>query len=149
MAGDLKQRLDDDVKTSLKSRDKQRVAALRLILAAVKQVEVDKRTVLTDDQIAALLAKQAKQRRESIRQFQQARRDDLVAKETFELDLINSYLPEPLSDDEIRQLISDAIRSVGASGMQDMGKVMGELKPHVQGKADMATVSAQVKALLS
>lgn len=149
MASDLKQRLEDDVKVSLKSGDKQRVAALRLVLAAIKQVEIDDRISATDDLVTAVLTKQAKQRRESLKQFEQAGRDDLAAQETYELELINSYLPEPLAEHEIRKLINDAIDTVGASSIKDMGKVMGHLKMQIQGRADMGAVSAKIKELLN
>ena len=149
MATDLKQRLNDDVKISLKSGDKRRVGALRLILAAVKQIEIDSRTTLTDDEVTAVLTKQAKQRRESINQFEQAGRADLVAQENFELELITHYLPEPLAPDDIKRLIEEAINTVGASTVKDMGKVMGHLRPQVQGRTDMGAIGAKIKELLS
>ncbi len=149
MASTLKDRLNADVKTALKAREKDRVATLRLILAAIKQREVDQRIDVDDDGILAILDKMAKQRRESISHYEPAGRDDLVAKESFELDIILSYLPEPLSEEEIDTLVAQAIESANAQGMQDMGRVMGALKADLQGRADMAAVSAKVKQRLS
>lgn len=145
----LKQRLDADMKAALRAHDKQRLGAVRLILAAVKQREVDERISLEDAQILAVLDKMAKQRRDSIAQFQQAGRQDLVDQENAELAIIQSYLPTPLSTDEIDALITAAIAATGASTPQDMGKVMTALRPEVQGRADMATVSAAVRQRLS
>lgn len=123
--------------------------ALRLISAAVKQIEVDERIEVDNERMLVILDKMSKQRKESIAQFEKANRDDLVAQEQFELDVIAKYLPEPLTDDEIDALISDAIKSTGAEKMSDMGKVMAILKPKLQGRADMAQVSARIKAQLS
>ncbi|MGE0384456.1 MAG: GatB/YqeY domain-containing protein [Gammaproteobacteria bacterium] len=144
----LKQRLNDDVKTALKSGDKNRVAALRLVLAAVKQREVDERVTLEDADLTALLDKLAKQRRESIDQYRQGGREDLVAREQYELDLIVSYLPAALPQAEIDAAIAAAIGACGATSIKDMGKVMAALKPALQGRADMAAVSALVRARL-
>lgn len=132
----------------MRSKDKERLAILRLILAAFKQKEVDERIELDDTQVLAILDKLAKQHRDSISQYEQAGRDDLVEKETFELEVVQSYLPQALSEDEIKQLINEAIDSSGASSMKDMGKVMGLLKPKLQGRADMGKVSGQIKARL-
>lgn len=144
----IKERIQEDVKAAMRAQDKPRVATIRLILAAIKQKEVDERITLDDAQLVALLDKMAKQRRESIAQFQQAQRDDLVAKETFELEIVKSYLPAPLSAEAIDNAIQTAITETGASTMKEMGKVMAALKPQLQGKADMAEVSKKIKALL-
>jgi len=146
---DLKERLDTDVKAALKAGEKQRVGALRLVLAAIKQREVDDRIELDDEQVLDVLIKLAKQRRESIDQFQQGGREDLVAKETYELDLLNSYLPKALSEEELDELIAETLAKSGATSMKDMGKVMGALKSSLHGRGDMGAVSAKVKALLA
>lgn len=145
----LKIRLQDDTKAAMRSKDKLRLGAIRLIMAAIKQREVDERIELDDAQILAVLDKMAKQRRESIAQFRQAGRDDLADREVFELDLISSYLPAALSAEEIGDLINQAIQASGAESMRDMGKVMAQLKPQLQGRADMSAVSAQVKHRLN
>ncbi|MDX1604657.1 MAG: GatB/YqeY domain-containing protein [Candidatus Competibacterales bacterium] len=145
----LKQHLQDDMKTALRSRDKERLGAIRLILAAVQQREVDERTELDDTQVLALLDKLGKQRRDSIDQYRAADRDDLAARETYELEVIQGYLPKALDEAELDALIDEAIAASGATSMRDMGQVMAGLKPRVQGRADMAAVSARVKARLS
>ena len=145
----LKDRIIADMKDAMRAKDKQRLATIRLILAATKQREVDERITLTDADVLAILDKMVKQRRDSISQFKKADRDDLVAQEQVELELIQTYLPQPLSDDEIAALIEEAVSSTGAAGMQDMGKVMGWLKPKLQGRADMGKVSGQIKQKLT
>ena len=145
----LKDRVQDDMKSALRARDKERLAAIRLILAAIQQHEIDARTTLDDTRIIAVLDRMIKQRRESIAQFQSAGRADLVARETFEIELIRSYLPAALSDAEIDALISAAVTATEARSARDIGKVMGVLKSQVQGRADMAAVSARVKAWLA
>ena len=145
----LKTRLQDDMKTALKSKDKDRLGTIRLILAAVKQREVDERIDLDDAAIITVLDRMAKQRRESISQFQNAGRTDLADKEEFELAVIQSYLPAALSDAELDQLIEAAMVESGASSIRDMGKVMALIKPKAQGRADMTALSARVKARLS
>ncbi|MCB1716649.1 MAG: GatB/YqeY domain-containing protein [Candidatus Competibacteraceae bacterium] len=145
----LKNRLQDDMKTALKSKDKDRLGTIRLILAAVKQREVDERIDLDDAAIITVLDRMAKQRRESISQFQNAGRTDLADKEEFELAVIQSYLPAALSDAELDQLIEAAMTESGASSIRDMGKVMALIKPKAQGRADMTALSARVKARLS
>ncbi len=145
----LKTRLQDDTKAAMRSKDKRRLGVIRLIMAAIKQREVDERIELDDTQILAVLDKMAKQRRESIAQFRQADRDDLVDQEQFELDLISDYLPTALSAEEISRLIDQAIHACGAESMRDMGKVMAQLKPQLQGRADMSAVSAQIKQRLT
>jgi uncharacterized protein YqeY len=137
-----------DVKDALRSRDKPRLATLRLITAAIKQQEVDERIELDDAQVLALLDKMCKQRRESISQYEKAARDDLIAQETSELELIQTYLPEQLGEDEIAAFIDEAMAATGAASIKDMGKVMGQLKPRLQGRADMGAVSAMIKAKL-
>ena len=145
----LKTRLQDDMKTALKSKDKDRLGTIRLILAAVKQREVDERINLDDAAIITILDRMAKQRRESISQFQNAGRTDLADKEEFELAVIQSYLPAALSDAELDQLIEAAMTESDASSIRDMGKVMALIKPKAQGRADMSALSARVKARLS
>lgn len=136
------------MKTCMRAGEKERLQTIRMILAAIKQKEVDERIELDDNHVLAILDKLAKQRRESIAQFEKAARQDLVDKETAELRLIESYLPTQLDETEIETLIKDAIANSKASSMQDMGKVMGLLKPKLQGRADMSVVSAKVKTLL-
>lgn len=145
---ELKSRVTDALKTAMKGGDKNRVAALRLVTAAVKQFEVDERSAPDDAAMLKLLDKMAKQRRESIEQFEAAGRDDLAAKERFELDVLQEFLPEPLSDAELDALIEQAMTDTGAASMKDMGRVMGQLKPKLQGRADMAAVSARIKSRL-
>ncbi|WED43391.1 GatB/YqeY domain-containing protein [Legionella cardiaca] len=145
----IKDRISNDIKDAMRARDKMKLDTLRLITAAVKQVEVDERIDVDEERMLVILDKLAKQRKESIAQFQAAGRDDLVAQEQFELDLISHYLPEPLSQEQVEALIGKAIAEVGAEKMSDMGKVMALLKPQLQGRADMTKVSALIKAKLS
>jgi hypothetical protein len=144
----LKDRILQDVKDAMRSKDKPRLATLRLITAAIKQQEVDERIELDDAQVLALLDKMCKQRRESISQFEKAGRDDLIAQEISELEIIQTYLPEQLGEDEIAALIDETMAATGAASIKDMGKVMGQLKPKLQGRADMGAVSAMIKAKL-
>jgi len=144
----LKDRIQQDVKDAMRAKDKSRLAAIRLITAAIKQREVDERIELDDAQVTAVLDKMAKQRRESISQFEKAGRDDLIAQEVMELEIIQSYLPEQLDENEINALIDSAMQATGATSIKDMGKVMGQLKPKLQGRADMGAVSAMIKARL-
>lgn len=144
----LKQQLTADMKSTMKSGDKPRLAVIRLILSAIKQVEVDERIELDDTRVLAVIDKMAKQRRESITQFEKANRQDLIDIEQAELGIIQQYLPEALSDEEIENLVNQAIESTGASGMKQMGLVMGALKPQLQGRADMGKVSQLIKSLL-
>ncbi len=141
----LKDRIQDDMKTALRAKEKQRLGAIRLILAAVKQREVDERIDLNEAQTLAVLEKMIKQRRESLAQYQSAGRADLAAQEAFEIELIQSYLPAPLSEVELDALIVHAIAATGAQSVRDLGKVMAVIKDQAQGRADMAAVSAQVK----
>lgn len=145
----LKTRISDATKAAMKARDKARLAALRLINAEIKRVEVDERRELGDDDVLAVLNRMVKQRRDSLAQYRDAGRDDLADQEQGELDLIAEFLPEPLSDGELEQLISDALAESGAESVRDMGKVMALLRGPVQGRADMAAVSARVKARLA
>jgi len=144
----IKLQISEDVKTAMKARDKIRLAALRLMMAEFKKVEVDERVEIDDSRALGILDRMSKQRRDSLSQYKEAGRDDLVEQEQFELDVIAEYLPAPLSEDELVELIAAVIAEIGAEGMSDMGKVMGQLKPRVQGRADMGKVSGQVKAAL-
>ena len=145
----LKVRIQEDMKTAMRSGDKDRLGCIRLIMAAVQQREVDERITLDDTQLLGVLEKMGKQRRESIAQFQAGGRADLVAKENAELAIINAYMPAPLADDELDALINEAIAQTGASTLKDMGKVMAIIKAKAQGRADMAAVGPRIKARLS
>jgi len=137
------------MKTAMRAKDAPRLSAVRLILAGIKQREVDERKELTDADVVAVIEKMIKQRRESIAQYEQASRKDLADVEKFELQLLSGYLPQQMSDAEIQQEVSKAVAEAGASGIKDMGKVMAILKPKLAGKADMGKVSSLVKAKLS
>jgi uncharacterized protein YqeY len=145
----LKTSLQTDMKSSMKGGNKARLLVIRTMLAAIKQIEVDERIELDNDRIIAVLDKMAKQRRESIEQFSKASRDDLIAIEEAELLIIKEYLPEALSEAEIDALIEQSIDSTGASSIKDMGKVMGMLRPQLQGRADMGKVSQRIKSRLA
>jgi hypothetical protein len=145
----LKEQLQQDMKQAMRGGDKRRLGAIRLVMAAIKQREVDERIELDDAAVTAVLDKMAKQRRESIAQYGKAGRDDLVEQENFELELLKTYLPEQLDEAEIDAMIEATIQSTGATSVKDMGKVMGQLKPRLQGRADMGAVSARIKARLS
>ena len=145
----LKARISEAMKAAMKAQDKPRRDAIRLIQADMKRVEVDERIELDDARVLAILDKMAKQRRESIEQFGKAGRQDLVDSESFELSVIQEFLPQPLTDAEIGALIDAAIAESGAAGMKDMGKVMALLKPRFQGRADMGAVSQRIKARLA
>ncbi|KTD23157.1 GatB/YqeY domain-containing protein [Legionella londiniensis] len=145
----IKEQISNDLKEAMRAKDKQQLETLRLINAAVKQVEVDERVEVDDVRMLAILDKLAKQRKESISQFKSAGRDDLVAQEEYELGIINRYLPVPLTNEEVKALIDNAIDTVGAKQMSDMGKVMAILKPQMQGRADMSKVSSLIKEKLS
>ncbi len=146
---DLKSRIQDDVKSAMRNKDSGRLTTLRMITAAIKQIEVDKRIELDDTAVLAVLNKLSKQHRESIKQFENAGRTDLVEKEKDELDIVQSYLPQQLSEDEVTLLIQSAITETGAESAKDMGKIMGHLKLKVQGGFDMGKISSMVKALLN
>jgi len=145
----LKAQILDDIKNAMRAQDRERLGALRLISAAIKQIEVDERIELNDSQVLAVLDKMVKQRRESLEQFEKAGREDLAAKERFELAILQAYMPEPLREDELHALIRSAISQLGASSIRDMGPVMNALREQVQGRADMKAVSQAVKAQLS
>jgi len=144
----LKDTLTQATKDAMKARDKERLATLRLINAEIKRVEVDERIDLDDARILALLDKMTKQRRDSITQYEKAGRDELAAVEQAEIEVIQEFLPKQLSEAEISEIVSTAVRDTDASGMADMGKVIAQVKPQVQGRADMGAVSKLVKALL-
>jgi len=145
----LKQSLTDAMKAAMKGGDKPRLGVVRLVLAAIKQIEVDERVELDDDRVLAVLDKMVKQRRESISQYTDAGRTDLAEQEEYEISVLKDFLPEALSDDEIDQMISKAVEDTGAASIKDMGKVMGILKPQMQGRADMGAVSGKIKAQLN
>ncbi len=145
----LKLRIQEATRSAMKARDKPRLAALRLINAEIKRVEVDERKDLDDPEVVAVLTRMLKQRNDSLGQFRDAGRDDLADREQFELDVIATFMPEPLSEAEVESLIDAAISATGASGMRDMGKVMGRLKADVQGRTDIGALSAKVKARLN
>jgi uncharacterized protein YqeY len=144
----LKERISEDMKTAMRSGEKDRLAVIRLLQAAIKQREVDERIVLDDAQITAVLEKMIKQRKESIVAFEKGNRADLVAKETAEIAVLQPYLPAQLSDAELDALIGEAIAATGAASIKDMGKVMGIVKSKAAGKADMGAVGARIKAKL-
>ena len=144
----LKHHITDDMKAAMRAKDKERLGVIRLILAAIKQKEVDERVELTDTDVLTILDKMVKQRRDAIHQFQNADRTELAAQEQFEISIIQTYLPAQLSETEIAELIAEAIAATQAHSMQDMGKVMGWLKPKLQGRADMGAVSQAIKAKL-
>ena len=145
----LKERITEDMKSAMRAGEKERLATIRMILAAIKQREVDERIQLDDSQVLAALEKMIKQRKEAITQFESGGRADLVAKESAEILILQAYLPAQLSDAEIDSLIAAAIASTGAASIKDMGKVMGVVKAQAQGKADMGKVSARIKSKLS
>ena len=145
----LKSRVVEDMKTAMRAKDAARLSTIRMLLAAIKQREVDERIELTDADVLAIIEKMIKQRRDSIVQFEAGKRDDLVATERAEIDVLAAYLPERLADAEIDALIAEAITSTGAAGMAGMGKVMAAIKPKVAGRADMGAVSARIKAKLT
>jgi uncharacterized protein YqeY len=144
----LKERINEDMKTAMRSGEKDRLAVIRLLQAAIKQREVDERITLDDAQVTSVLEKMIKQRKESVVAFDKGGRTDLVAKENAEIAVLQTYLPEQLSDAELDSLISEAIASTGAASIKDMGKVMGIVKSKAAGKADMGAVGARIKAKL-
>ncbi|MFG1496814.1 GatB/YqeY domain-containing protein [Saccharospirillum sp. HFRX-1] len=145
---ELKHTITEAMKDAMRAKEKARLGTIRLILAELKRIEVDERIELDDARVLAVLDKMNKQRRDSIQQFEAANRDDLAAVEREEMEVIATFLPAALSEDEINALVDQAISQTGASGMQDMGKVMGVLKPQLQGRADMGAVSKTIKARL-
>ena len=144
----LKDRITEDMKTAMRAGDKERLATVRLLLAAIKQREVDERITLDDGQILAVIEKMIKQRREAIGQFESGGRSDLVAKETAEIGVLQGYLPAQLTTAEVDALITEAIAATGAASIKDMGKVMGFVKPKAQGRTDMGALSARIKQKL-
>ena len=148
MSTELKDRIQSDVKDAMRAKAKERLGTLRLVTAAIKQKEVDERIEMDDDQVLQVLTKMVKQRQDSITQYTDAGRDDLAAQEQAELAIIGEYMPAALSEEELKELVSKALAEAGAQSIKDMGKVMGVLRPAVQGRADMGAVSAQVKQAL-
>lgn len=145
----LKQQLTEAMKAAMRAKDKARLGAVRLILSEIKRIEVDERIDPDDARITAILDKMVKQRRDSIKQFEDAGRSELAEKEQAEIDVIQEFLPSQLSEAEVEAIVAEAVSSSGAESMQDMGKVMGLVKPQVVGRADMGVVSQKVKAALS
>ena len=144
----LKLTIQEDVKSAMRARDQKRLTALRLITSSIKQIEVDQRIDVDDQTVLAILNKMVKQRRESIDQYETYGRDDLAAQEKYEIELLSTYLPEALSDEEVAALIKQALVDTGATSIRDMGAVMNQLRGEVQGRADMKAVSNAVKAQL-
>lgn len=144
----LKDRIAEDMKSAMRAKDTPRLETIRMLRAAIQRREVDEQVALDDDAVLAVVEKQIKQARDSIEQFRAGNRDDLADREQASVAILSEYLPEPLSDEELDGMIRDAIANTGAESMKDMGRVMGELKPRIQGRADMGRVSAKVKALL-
>ncbi|HYP66203.1 MAG TPA: GatB/YqeY domain-containing protein [Steroidobacteraceae bacterium] len=144
----LKERITEDMKTAMRAAEKERLGTVRLLIAAIKQREVDERITLDDGQVLAVIEKMIKQRREAISQFESGGRSDLVAKETAEIGVLQAYLPAQLTPAEIDALIAEAIAATGAASVKDMGKVMGFVKPKAQGRADMGALSARIKQKL-
>ena len=145
----LKKRITDDMKSAMRAKDKERLMTIRLVLAVIKQQEVDTREEVDDQAVLAILDKQVKQRRESIAQYDKAGRDDLADQERKEMAILQEYLPEQLTDSEIDALIQQALDETGASAMSDMGKVMGFINPKAKGRADMGKISGLIKSRLS
>lgn len=145
----LKNRLTEDMKTAMRNKNKERLGTVRMILAAIKQVEVDERVEVSDERVLAILDKMAKQRRDAATQYRDAGREDLASQEEAELVIIQDFLPAALTDQELDSMIASAIEQTGAAGASDMGKVMGVLKPQVQGRADMGQVSKKVRDTLN
>ena len=145
----LQEQLKSELKTAMQAKDKARTGTIRLLMAEIKQKEVDTRTVLGDEEILAVLTKMVKQRKDSISQYEAAGRQDLADIEAAEIVVLQAFLPQPLSEAEIDTLIDSTVTQLAASGMQDMGKVMNALRPQLQGRADMNAVSAKIKARLA
>lgn len=145
----LRARITEDMKTAMKAKDAPRLAAIRLLLAAIKQKEVDERRELDDDATIAVIEKLTKQRKDSVTQYEAAGRQDLANGEKFEISVLAAYLPEKMNSEEIAAIVATTVAETGAKGPADMGKLMAVLKPRLAGKADMAEVSRQVKAALS
>lgn len=146
---ELKDQIKQDMLTAMRSKDKDTLAVIRMLQAAIKQKEVDERTTLGDAETLAVIEKMIKQRQESIKQFEQGNRPELAAKEQQEIDQLKKYMPAPLAEEELNQLIQTAIKDTGANSVKDMGKVMQQLKSQIQGRANMGEVSNKVKTLLA
>jgi len=145
----LREKINEDMKSAMKAREPERLAALRLLLAAMKQREVDERITLDDAQVVSVIEKMIKQRKDSIDQYEKAVRQDLADKEKYEISVLQAYLPQQMSQAEIDAAVAEAIASTGAKGAADMGKVMAVLKPRLAGRADMGKVSGLVKSKLA
>lgn len=145
----LRDQITEDMKSAMRAKETERLNAIRLLLAALKQKEVDDRVTLTDADVISIIEKMLKQRRDSITQFEAAKRQDLADKEKFEVGILEAYMPQAMSEADVSKAIDEAIKSSGAAGMKDMGKVMAALKPVLAGRADMAKVSGLIKAKLS
>ncbi len=146
---ELKQRITTEMKAAMRAKDKERLSTIRMMLAELKRIEIDERIELDDTRVLTVLDKMSKQRRDSISQFEEAARMDLASAERRELEVIKTFLPQPLTDEELAVIVQQAAEQSGAQSMQDMGKVMGLVKPQVQGRADMGNISKLVKAVLS
>ncbi len=146
---DLQKQIQDAAIIAMKAGEKERLKIIRLMTSAMKQIEVDERIELDDARVIAILDKMVKQRRESISQFKAADRDDLIKQEVYEIDIIQEFLPQALSEDEVDAIVSQAIEQTSASSIKDMGKVMGLVRPQIIGRADMGEVSGRIKSLLS
>ncbi len=144
----FKEKILEDMKSAMRAKEKKLLGTIRLLTASIKQVEVDERRELSDDDVLAIVIKMVKQRKDSAKQYQDADRQDLADQEIYEIGVLEKYLPEQLSSSELEDLIQKAISATGAQGMQDMGKVMGMLRPQVAGKADMGQLSQKIKDLL-
>lgn len=145
----LKQRITDDMKTAMRAKEAQRLGAIRLLLAAMKQKEVDERVDLDDAAVVAIVEKQLKQRKDALSQYQAAGRQDLADQEAFEIEVLSAYMPQALSAEEVAAMVQSAVAETGAAGPRDMGRVMAALKPKLAGRADMNSVSGLVKAALA
>ncbi|MCK5524300.1 MAG: GatB/YqeY domain-containing protein [Thiomargarita sp.] len=149
MSNTLKPKITDDMKTAMRAKDKQRLGVIRLIQAAIKQREVDERISLDDKEVIIVLDKMLKQRRDSLAHYEKAERQDLAEQEAFEIKVIQNYMPQPLSESELAELIETAFTETGATSIKELGKVMSYLKPKVQGRADMRALSTNLKKRLS
>ncbi|MEW5781953.1 MAG: GatB/YqeY domain-containing protein [Pseudomonadota bacterium] len=145
----LRERITEDMKSAMKAKDTARLAAIRLLIAAIKQKEVDERIVLDDAGVVGVIEKMIKQRKDSIAQYEAAKRQDLADAEKFEIEVLSAYMPQPLSADEVDAIVAQAIEESGAKAMAEMGKVMALVKPRIAGRADMSEVSKLVKAKLA
>lgn len=149
MSESLKLKIQEDMKSAMRAKEKQRLGIIRLIQAAIKQKEIDERISLDDTQIIIVLDKMLKQRRDSLAQFEKAERQDLAEQEAYEIKIIQTYMPQPLTETELASLLETAIKETGATSLKELGKVMGFLKPKVQGRVDMRALSANLKQRLS